>query len=325
MNPLYDPVNGIYNQFKVVYEKINAENKIENEKFPEPVLEKPVRKVAQFEEIKVSSNITKPKSWYWEYTKYFFIAYAALTIITGIWNVIMFAIFIFLLPAAAVVAIGLRIYRGHQFDQLIKEDVTRIKASKAYKAEYQRRLDAQKHLQKKFDSEYESKNAHYEKSYDLWKEHKKSWESDRNERYEEAVAEYVSEKGVLDKMFNEFGKIPKQYRFMKCIEYIRDVLATSDVDIKTALEMYDRDRQRKLENERIAAMNRHNDLQEQYNAEMEYQSELQERANDIAQKHRRETAAFGAYNAYQNHKQTKILEKREKARQQAIRRAKRGY
>ena len=126
-------------------------------------------------------------------------------------------------------------------------------------------------------------------------------------------------------MLNEFGKIPKQYRFMECIEHIRDVLATSDVDIKTALEMYDRDRQRKLENERIAAMNRHNDLQEQYNAEMEYQSELQEHANDIAQKHRREAAALGAYNAYQNHKQTKILEKRENDRQRAIERAKRGY
>lgn len=325
MNPLYDPVDRIYNQFKVVYEKSNAENKIENEKFPEPVPEKPVRKLAQFEEIKVSSNITKPKSWYWEYTKYFFIAYAALTIITGIWNVIMFAIFIFLLPVAAVVAIGLRIYRGHQFDQLIKEDLTRIKASKAYKDEYQRRLDTQKHQQKKFDSEYESENSQYEKSYDLWKEHKKSWESDRDKRYEEAVAEHLYEKYVLYKMFNEFGKIPKQYRFMECIEYIRDVLATSDVDIKTALEMYDRDRQRKLENERIAAMNHHNDLQEQYNAEMEYQSELQERANDIAQKHRREAAALGAYNAYQNHKQTKILEKREKERQLAIERAKRGY
>ena len=325
MNPLYDPVNRIYNQFKVVYEKSNAENKIENEKFPEPVPKKPVRKLAQFEEIKVSSNITKPKSWYWEYTKYFFIAYAALTIITGICNVIMFAIFIFLLPVAAVVAIGLRIYRGHEFDQLIKEDVIRIKASKAYKDEYQRRLDAQKHKQKKFDSEYESENAQYEKSYDLWKEHKKSWESDRDRRYEEAVAEYLSEKYILYKMFNEFGKIPKQYRFMECIEYIRDVLATSDVDIKTALEMYDRERQRKLENERIVAMNRHNDLQEQYNAEMEYQSELHERANDIAQKHRREAAALGAYNAYQNHKQTKILEKREKERQRAIERAKRGY
>lgn len=325
MNPLYDPVNRIYNQFKVVYEKSNAKNKIENEKFPEPVPEKPVRKLAQFEEIKVSSNITKPKSWYWEYTKYFFIAYAALTIITGICNVIMFAIFIFLLPVAAVVAIGLRIYRGHQFDQLIKEDVTRIKASKAYKDEYQRRLDAQEHQQKKFDSEYEFENAQYEKCYDIWKEHKKSWESDRDKRYEETVAEYLSEKYVLYKMFNEFDKIPKQYRFMECIEYIKDVLATSDVDIKTALEMYDRERQRKLENERIVAMNRHNDLQEQYNAEMEYQSELQERANDIAQKHRREAAALGAYNAYQNHKQTKILEKREKERQLAIERAKRGY
>ena len=89
--------------------------------------------------------------------------------------------------------------------------------------------------------------------------------------------------------------------------------------------MYDRERQRQLESERIDVLNRQADLQAQRNRELEYQSELQERANDIAERHRREAVALGAYNAYQNHKQTKILEKREKERQRAIKRAKRGY
>lgn len=325
MNPLYEPVNKIYQQFKLVYDKSLRENQIENEVFPEAEPKHPVRNTAAFEDIKVESKITKPKSWYWEYAKYFLIAYAALAVITGIWNVIMFAIFIFLLPGAAIVALALRMYRGHQFDRLVKEDIQRIKSSKAYKDEYQRRLDEQKNQQKKFDAEYELAVVEYKSAWNTWKEHKKLWEADRDNRYQSARSERLHERDVLDRMFDEFAKFPKQYRFIECVKYVRDALASSDVDVHTAIEMYDRERQRRLENERIAAVNRQNRLQEQYNAEMEYQSELQERANDIAEKHRREAAALGAYNAYQNHKQTKILEKREKDRQRAIERAKRGY
>ena len=325
MNPLYEPVNKIYEQFKLVYDKNLKENQIENEVFPEAEPEYPVRKTAAFEDIKVEPTITKPKSWYWEYTKHFLIAYAALAVVTGIWNVIMFAISIFCIPGVAVVAIALRLYRSHQFDKLVEEDIQRIKSSKSYKDEYQRRLDEQKNQQKKFDEEHESAVLAYKSSWNIWREHRKSWEADRDKRYQSARSERLHESDVLHQMFDDFGKFPKQYRFIECVKYVRDALASSDVDVHTAIEMYDRERQRKLEKERIAAVNRQNRLQEQYNAEMEYQSELQERANDIAQKHRREAAALGAYNAYQNHKQTKILEKRENGRQQAIKRAKRGY
>lgn len=325
MNKYYESVDKIYQQFKRFNQKSQIENHIQNESFPEVEPRLPTHKVAEFEEIKVESQLTKPKSWYWELARNFMIAYAALTIVTGIMNVIMFAVWIFLLPGAAIVAAVLRGVRTKQFYTLKQQDVERIKASKEYKDEYQRRLDHQKNRQGEFDKEYENALSQFDIDWNTWKEHKKAWEADRQKRYETARAERIHERDVLRQMFDDFGKFPKQYRFESCVAYVHEVLSSSDVNISTAIEMYDRERQRQLESERIDALNSQADLQAQRNKELEYQSELQERANDIAERHRREAAALGAYNAYQNHKQTKILEKREKERQRAIKRAKRGY
>lgn len=315
MNKYYEPVDKIYQQFRRFQQKSQIEDDIENESFPEvePVL--PTHKVAEFEEIEVESQLTKPKSWYWELARNFMIAYAALTIVTGIMNVIMFAIWIFLLPGAAIVAAVLRGVRTKQFYTLKQQDVERIKASKEYKDEYQRRLDDQKNRQGEFDKEYEDALAQFDIDWNNWKEHKKAWEADRQKRYETARAERVHERDILHQMFDDFGKFPKQYRFESCVAYVHEVLSSSDVDISTAIEMYDRERQRQLESERIDALNRQADLQAQRNRELEYQSELQERANDIAERHRREAAALGAYNAYQNTKQTKMM-KDEQRRQE---------
>ena len=325
MNKYYESVDKIYQQFKRFNQKSQIENGIQNESFPEVEPGLPTHKVAEFEEIKVESQLTKPKSWYWELARNFMIAYAVLTIVTGIMNVIMFAIWIFLLPGAAIVAAVLRGVRTKQFYTLKQQDVERIKASKEYKDEYRRRLDDQKNRQSEFDKEYENALAQFDIDWITWNEHKKEWEADRQKRYEAARADRLHERDVLRQMFDDFGKFPKQYRFESCVAYVHEVLSSSDVDISTAIEMYDRERQRQLESERIDALNRHADLQAQRNKELEYQSELQERANDIAERHRREAASLGAYNAYQNYKQTKILEKRGKARQRTIERAKRGY
>lgn len=325
MNKYYESVDKIYQQFKRFNQKSQIENGIQNESFPEVEPGLPTHKVAEFEEIKVESQLTKPKSWYWELARNFMIAYAVLTIVTGIMNVIMFAIWIFLLPGAAIVAAVLRGVRTKQFYTLKQQDVERIKASKEYKDEYRRRLDDQKNRQSEFDKEYENALAQFDIDWITWNEHKKEWEADRQKRYEAAKADRLHERDVLRQMFDDFGKFPKQYRFESCVAYVHEVLSSSDVDISTAIEMYDRERQRQLESERIDALNRHADLQAQRNKELEYQSELQERANDIAERHRREAASLGAYNAYQNYKQTKILEKRGKARQRTIERAKRGY
>lgn len=325
MNKYYEPVDKIYQQFKRFNQKSRIENDIENESFSEVEPHPPAHKVVEFEEIKVESQLTKPKSWYWELARNFIVVYAALTIVTGIMNVIMFAIWIFLLPGAAIVAAVLRGVRTKQFYTLKQQDVERIKASKEYKDEYQRRLDDQKNRQSEFDKEYENALAQFDSDWNTWKEHKKAWEVDRQKRYEAAKADRLHERDVLRQMFDDFGKFPKQYRFESCVAYVHEVLSSSDVDISTAIEMYDRERQRQLESERIDALNRQADLQAQRNRELEYQSELQERSNDIAERHRREASALGVYNAYQNHKQTKILNKREKERQRAIERAKRGY
>ena len=177
-----------------------------------------------------------------------------------------------------------------------------------------------KRRQDEFDKQYETELKEYKSSWNIWKENKKLWEADRQKRYEVAKSDRIYERDIIRQMFAEFGKFPKQYQFEGCVSYVRDVLATSDVDIPTAIEMYDRERQRRLESERIDALNRQADMQEQRNRELAYQSELQERANDIAERHRREAVALGAYNAYQNTKQTKMMKDAQKQQERDRRR-----
>lgn len=313
-NVMYEPVDKIYMQFVKLHEKAVLRDKIRRESFPEPEPCKPVRQIAKFEELKVESQITKPKKWYWEFSIYFMIAYGALTLVSAVINYILFAMFLFLSPGAVVVALLLRALRTLQINKMRKDDVARIKSSKEYLAEYQRRVEIQKNLQYTYDSKYESEVLKYRSDWSNWKDRNQAWEVDRQQRYDNAAAEYQNERSILDEMFNAFGKFPKQYQFEECVLYVRDILASSDVDFNTALEMYDRERQRQLEAERIDALNRQADLQAERNRELAYQSELQERANDIAEKHRREAAALGAYNAYQNTKQTKMM-KEEQRRQ----------
>lgn len=313
-NVMYEPVDEICMQFVKLHEKAVLRDKIRRESFPEPEPCKPVRQIAKFEELKVESRITKPKKWYWEFSIYFMIAYGVITLVSAIINYILFAMFLFLSPGAVVAALLLRALRTIQINRMRKDDVARIKSSKEYLAEYQRRVEAQKNLQYTYDSNYESELLKYRSDWNHWKNRKQAWEDDKQKRYNHANVEYQNERSILDEMFNAFGKFPKQYQFEECVSYVRDILASSDADFNTALEMYDRERQRQLEAERIDALNRQADLQAQRNRELAYQSELQERANDIAEKHRREAAALGAYNAYQNTKQTKMM-KEEQRRQ----------
>lgn len=317
MNPLYEDIDRIYHQSKVYEEAIEKVDRISAERFGDCPPDKPVKRVAQFEEIEVESKITKPKSWYWQYARNFMIGYAVLTVVSGIANYIMFAIWLFLLPVAGVIAFVLRAYRTKQYYKLKDDDVKRIKESKEYRDEYQRRLNIQKSQQQLYDQEYAEALKIYDKDYADWENAKHAFEADQKLRCDAAIEYKKEQRKILNQMFDDFGKIPNGYRTYECIKYVRNILGSSDLDIKTALEMYDREQQRILEYERIEALNEQNKLQKQRNAELEYQSELQERANDIAEKHRRESAAFGVYNAYQNSKQTRMMKDEQRQRERA--------
>lgn len=317
MNPLYEAVDRIYYQSKLYEEAIERVDRISAERFEDCPPDRPVKKIAQFEEIKVESKIAKPKNWYWQYAKNFMIGYAVLAIVSSIANYIIFAIWLFLLPVAGIIALALRAYRTKQYYKLKDDDVKRIKASKEYKDEYQRRLNIQQYQQHLYNQEYVKALKVYNKDYADWESAKRSFEADRKLRCNAAIEYKKEQRKLLNQIFDDFGKIPNGYRTYECIKYVRNILGSSDLDIKTALEMYDREQQRILEYERIEALNKQNRLQSQRNAELEYQSQLQEQANDIAQKHRRESVAFGAYNAYQNSKQTRMMKDEQRQRERA--------
>ena len=48
--------------------------------------------------------------------------------------------------------------------------------------------------------------------------------------------------------------VPLQYRNRKALQYIYDIMSTSDYDLKQAIDSYDKFKARELEEERIAAI-----------------------------------------------------------------------
>ena len=165
----------------------------------------------------------------------------------------------------------------------------------------------------------------YQASYEEWNSEKASFEKRRDEEYTRLYQERATVIDSINSVCSCAG-IPTAYRNIDAVRHIYNTIASSNFTVVQAIEAYDRDRQLALDAKRVSELQRHNDLQEEYNSEMRYQSDLQEEANDIAEKHRREAAVLGAYNAYHNHKQTKMMKAEMRRRKEQSRAAaKRKY
>ena len=108
--------------------------------------------------------------------------------------------------------------------------------------------------------------------------------------------------GELKDLFETSKIIPKQYQNTSALEYLYDMMSTSEYDIKEAINSYERDMTRRREEEAMR-------LQAEANAIEDARVGALEEANYIADRTRREQRRQAVVGMVQNHNRNKALDR----------------
>ena len=190
-----------------------------------------------------------------------------------------------------------------KYREMKKADVERVRNSDEFKAKL-----------KKIDDDYNSLVSAAKEKYE---KDLAEWANDLMPRYEINKVKYEEKKRVdiatckaaithdkreIARIYGEKKIIPTAYRTLSILEYIEDFMASSNFDVDRAIENYDRDQQRAIDEKRFQQEVYYNQLQEQM-------VDAQERANDIADRARRDANRAEFVAAVQRHNTNKYLKK----------------
>ena len=113
----------------------------------------------------------------------------------------------------------------------------------------------------------------------------------------------------LSNHYEETKIIAMQYRTIPALQYIYDMVSTSDYDIMQAIDLYDRSEQRKLEEKRLEEQRKLIEQQKTANELAAVNASLLQEQNEIADKARRDANIAAAVGAVQRHNLNKTLKK----------------
>lgn len=157
-----------------------------------------------------------------------------------------------------------------------------------------------KEAQHKYETEVLSK---YEAERD-------SWEQQKSAEIEQRTNQLRRAEGELSDLYENTKIVPVQYRNIPALQYIHDMISTSDYGIREAIDNYDKSEQRKLEEERIRKQDEANQLAYEQNQLAYEQNALLEEQNTIAEKARRDANIAAIAGAVQRHNINRTLKGR---------------
>lgn len=163
------------------------------------------------------------------------------------------------------------------------EEIRQIQNSAQYKeqcAVADREFDK---MQEEADADYQIQKQEY-----VTKILPKYQEEIKKARYDLKTA-----KAALDDLYTTTKIVPLQYREIPILQYIYDTISTSDFDVKYAIELYDKNEQRRLDEARLY--------------EQQQANQLVAEQNDIAGKMRRDQNIGNIVGAVQRHNTNKAL------------------
>lgn len=196
-----------------------------------------------------------------------------------------------------------------EFDVMKENDVANIKNSEVYLSQCAQIDKDIAEQQAKIDKQYEMDLKEYnEKILPSYNQEFDAWTKEHN-------SQIVEVKDALDTARNDLlnhysdNKLlpPVQYRKIEIMQYIYDMISSSDYDIKQAIDMYDRNEQRKLDEAKLREQQEANEHQAMANRLAEEQAYLLQEQNKIANKARKEANAAAIVGAVQRHNTNKYL------------------
>lgn len=206
-------------------------------------------------------------------------------------------------PAFLLLHVAITIGYIMKYREMKKADVERVRNSDEFKAKL-----------KKIDDDYNilvsAAKSKYEKDMDEWKNelmpryeiNKVKYEEKKRVDISNCKAAITHDKREIARIYGETKIIPTAYRTLPILEYIEDFMASSNFDVDRAIENYDREQQRAIDEQRFQQEVYYNQLQEQM-------VDAQERANDIADRARRDANRAEFVAAVQRHNTNKHLKK----------------
>lgn len=213
---------------------------------------------------------------------------------------------------AGAAAVYILYQRTVIFPRVRKNDEEKIRNSQEYRTACTRLDQEYDKKQAELDREYEAAERRYKEETAVWEKEYKIWKAERDEKICSMENELTELQTQRDRLYDELNAIPVHYRQTEVVRYIYHVISTSDYTIKEAINLYDRNEQRKIEEARLREQRLHNQLQEEANMYADEMNELQREANKTAAKTRRDMNIANAAHIYQNHKLGKTIEKMRK-------------
>lgn len=194
--------------------------------------------------------------------------------------------------------------------KLKADDIERIRNSDEYKtkcAELDKGYDKQ---QEEEDRKYKAAQNIYEnETLPKYNKELTEWTAKQNEKISQVSVALKNAQTELDEVYRTTKILPLQYRQIPIIEYIYDVISTSDYDIKQAMDLYDRNEQKRLDEQRLFEQQKANSLTDQQNALLHEQNALAEQQNEIAEKARRDANIAAVVGTVQRHSINKNLKR----------------
>lgn len=188
-----------------------------------------------------------------------------------------------------------------KFKKEQQADIERIKNTQEYKNQCAAIDRQHAEQQANLDADYNAKlNEYQNKILPEYNKALEAWTASQNEKISAVETEYRESVRHLTELYDTSKLFPKQYRKIPILRYIADVMNTSDYDVKTAIEMYDRNEQRKLDQARLYE-------QQIANQHAMDQNQLLQEQNDIAAKARRDANIAAVVGAVQHHNTNKTL------------------
>lgn len=189
-----------------------------------------------------------------------------------------------------------------------KAEYERIKYSDEYKAqcaavdaEFDRKQEA---LKKKYQ---ELKNEYDNVTLPKYKKEQNEWTVQQHEKINSIKNEIKKSRDALSELYASSKIIPLQYRSINALRYIYDLMSTSDYDIKLAIDLYDRNEQRKLDSARLYEQQQANQLANEQNDLLYEQNNLLDEQNVISKKAKRDANIANVAGFIQHHNTNKSL------------------
>ena len=184
-----------------------------------------------------------------------------------------------------------------------KEAIEKVRNSDEYQREYAAAKAEADNKQKLYDIEYAAAKDEFENvTMPKYQAEYAEWESEKKKKVKQIDEELSEVHKELTELYEQTRIVPIQYRSIYALQYIYDMISTSDYDVRQAIDSFDKNEQRRLDIMRLQE-------QQQANALAMEQNDLLDRQNTIAAKARRDANIAAVVGTVQRHNTNKTIKK----------------